>query len=82
MLIRIKNIQLLDNYVLRVSFDDNKTVIYDMKEDMDTLPNYSDLRTVKGLWYNCQLDDSRTCIYWNDYIDLASDIIYEYGIPA
>ena len=35
MLIRIKNIQLLDNYVLRVSFDDNKTVIYDMKEDMD-----------------------------------------------
>ena len=82
MLIRIKNIQLLDNYVLRVSFDDNKTVIYDMKEDMDTLPNYSDLRTGKGLWYNCQLDDSRTCIYWNDYIDLASDIIYEYSIPA
>ena len=74
MLIRIKNIQLLDNYVLRVSFDDNKTVIYDMKEDMDTLPNYSDLRTVEGLWNNC--------IYWNDYIDLASDIIYEYGIPA
>jgi hypothetical protein len=49
MLIRIKSIQLLDNYVLRVSFDDNKTVIYDMKEDMNTLPNYSDLRTVEGL---------------------------------
>ena len=29
---------------------------------------------------NAQLDTSRTCIYWNDRIDLPSDAIYEYGV--
>ena len=27
-----------------------------------------------------QLDESRTCVYWNDYINLPSDTIYEYGM--
>jgi len=26
-----------------------------------------------------QLDESRTCVFWNDYIDLPSDMIYEHA---
>ena len=37
------------------------------------------LKTVTGLFDQVQLDASRTCIYWNDEIDLPSDILYEYG---
>ena len=37
---------------------------------------------VYGLFKQTQLDISRTCVYWNDKIDLASDSIYEYGKAA
>lgn len=79
MIIRIKNIKPLDDYILLVTFDDNRVVEYDVKDDMRTLPGYDDLENIYGLWQQVQLDASRTCVFWNDYIDLPSDTIYEYG---
>ena len=81
MIKRIKRIVPLPDYVLEVSFDDGKTVLYDTKEDMN-LPGYDALRSVTGLFQQVQLDQSRTCVYWNDEIDLPSDILYEYGKPC
>ena len=79
MIQRIKNIKTLENYQLLVQFDDGKQVIYDVKEDMN-LPGYIALKEIPGLFDQVQLDKSRTCIYWNEDIDLPSDVIYEYGI--
>lgn len=79
MIIRIKTLKPLDDYKLLVSFDDGKTVIYDLKDDMKKLPGYDDLKNITGLFNHVQLDESRTCVFWNDYIDLPSDTIYEYG---
>ena len=81
MIKRIKSLTPLPDYVLEVSFDDGKTVLYDTKEDMN-LPGYDALRSVTGLFQQVQLDQSRTCVYWNDEIDLPSDILYEYGKPC
>ena len=78
MIQRINSITPLPDYCLSVSFDDGKRVIYDVKEDMH-LPGYQQLRDVTELFQQVQLDKSRTCIYWNDEIDLPSDTIYEYG---
>ena len=80
MIIRIKSIQTLPNYLLDVIFDDEKHVIYDVKEDMRDIPSYRLLETSNGLFQHIQLDQSRTCIFWNEDIDLPSDIIYQYGI--
>ncbi len=70
----------LCNFKLSVIFDDGKSVIYDVNDDINTLPGYNDLKNIKGLFEAVQLDESRTVIFWNDYIDLPSDTIYEYGI--
>ena len=78
MIPRIKSVRPLPDYMLSVVFDDGKRVMYDMKEDMN-LPGYDALREINGLFSQVHLDASRTCIYWNDYIDLPSDILYEYG---
>lgn len=78
MIPRISSITAGENYTLNVVFDDGKKVIYDVKTDMN-LPGYDDLKAIHGLFNNFMLDESRTCVYWNDYIDLASDAIYEYG---
>jgi len=80
MIPRIKSYQPLADFQLLVSFDDGRKVRYDVADDIKTLPAFRDLKTEPGLFENAQLDASRTCIYWNDQIDLPSDTIYEYGV--
>ena len=79
MIPRIKELSTLQDYVLKVTFDDGKIVLYDVKEDMDEIPSYADLMKQKGLFLQVRLDESRTVISWTDEIDLPSDTIYEYG---
>lgn len=79
MIPRIRSIEALDNYVLKVIFDDGKKVFYNVEEDIDTIPSYQDLKTIHGLFKQAKLDESRTCVSWNDDIDLPSDTLYEYG---
>lgn len=80
MIVRIKEIKPLSDFKLSVTFDDGKMVIYDVNDDIVTLPGYEDLKNISGLFEAVKLDESRTCVFWNDYIDLPSDTIYEYGI--
>lgn len=79
MIPKIKSVVPQKNFILDVLFNDGTSVHYDLNEDIDKLPNYKDLKEIDGLYQNVKLDESRTCIYWNDYIDLPSDILYEYG---
>ena len=79
MLPKIKELKVLDDFMLQVSFDDNKTVLYNVKEDIDAIPSYKVLETEIGLFNTAKVDTSRTVVEWGDDIDLPSDIIYEYG---
>ena len=82
MIPRIKRIEPVENYCLSVEFDDGKKVLYDVKPDMNDIKNYRMLADIPGLFNSVRLDESRTCIFRNDEIDLPSDTIYEYGEPA
>ena len=82
MIPRIKSIQPLDNFILLVEFDDGRKVAYDVKDDIRTLADFRVLETEYGLFRNVRLDSSRTCVYWTERVDLPSDTILEYGIPA
>lgn len=79
MIPRIKSITDRCDYKLEVLFDDGRRVLYDVNEDINQIPDFKDLIATEGLWKHFKLDESRTCVYWNDCIDLASDLIYEYG---
>lgn len=79
MIPKIKTLTPLSGYRLYVIFDDGKKVIYDVKDDINTIPSYRDLVDICGLFSRVRLDTSRTIVYWNDRIDLPSDTIYEYG---
>ncbi|MBO6178721.1 MAG: DUF2442 domain-containing protein [Selenomonadaceae bacterium] len=76
---RIKDVFPLENYILKVIFDDGKTVLYDVKDDAKRIPSYSPLIKIYKLFEQFQVDSSRTVIYWNEEIDLPSDVIYERG---
>lgn len=77
MIPRIKSVQPLKGFLLHVIFDDGKDCIYNVNDDIDTIKEYQDLKTICGLFEQVQLDESRTCVFWNDFIDLPSDTIYE-----
>lgn len=79
MIKRISTLEPLEGLRLRVRFDDGKTVIYDVAEDVEAIPSYAPLLSEPMLFFQVQLDESRTCVYWSDEIDLPSDVIYEYG---
>lgn len=79
MIPRIKKLEPLKDYKLHIEFDDGKRCVYDVLEDINTIKAFEGLKCIPGLFEQIQLDESRTCVYWNDEIDLASDIIYEYG---
>ena len=77
---RIKTVVPIDGYLLSVIFDDGRKVTYNVGDDIDTIDAFKPLKAVDGLWAQVQLDESRTVVYWNDWIDLSSDTIYEYGV--
>lgn len=79
MIPRIKSISAQDDFKLKVLFDDGKKVIYDVNQDIEQISDFEPLKTLYGLWKQVKLDESRTCVFWNDMIDLPSDTIYEYG---
>ena len=79
MIPRIREVVPMPNFCLRILFDDGKILLYDVKEDIDQIESYRDLIAIHGLFEQVQLDTSRTCVYWNDEIDLPSDTLYEYG---
>ncbi len=81
MIQRIAKLVPLPDYMLAATFDDGRKVVYDVKEDMG-LPGYRLLAEVPGLFQQVQLDESRTCVFWSDEIDLPSHAIYEYGRPV
>lgn len=54
-------------------------VICDVGEDIQQIPGFSVLKTERGLFENVRLDESRTCVYWSDRVELPSDSLLEYG---
>ena len=79
MIPRIKSVKPLSSFFLEVVFDDGKKCIYDVEEDIKQINSYEELRNLPGLFQQVKLDTSRTCVFWNENIDLPSDTIYEYG---
>lgn len=77
MIPRIKTIKPIENYKLYVVFDDGESGFYDVGKDIEQIPQFMELKTVEGLFRQVQLDESRTCVFWSDMIDLPSDAIYE-----
>ena len=76
---RIKTIEIQPDYKLVVLFDDNRKVLYNVEEDIDSIGAFRPLKEIPGLWQQALVDKSRTVVSWNDIIDLPSDTLYEYG---
>lgn len=82
MILRIAEVKTLSDFKLMVQFETGKKVLYDVSEDIKTINAFKKLATEDGLFERVQIDESRTCIFWNEQIDLAGDCILEYGMSV
>lgn len=79
MIPKIKDVKVEEKYILKITFDDGKTVLYDVYDDIVNISYYKPLAEVDGLFESVKLDESRTIVFWTEDIDLPSDMLYEYG---
>lgn len=76
------------NIETTVTFDDgyvytshkSKSTLFGVRttQKISNLPGYDDLKNISGHFENVQLDESRTCVFRNDYIDLPSAVFNKY----
>lgn len=76
---KIRDIKTIKDYSIIVTFEDGKTVLYYLEEDIRTSDDFKCLTAICGLFQQVKIDESITCIYWNDRIDLPSDTLLECG---
>jgi hypothetical protein len=78
MYFRVKSVQPLDNYLLRLTFADNEEKIFDMSSYLDhglfaELRNESMFRSVRV---------SFDSIEWANGVDICPEVLYEESVPV
>lgn len=78
MLQKIKKVELLNNFVLRVSFENGVVKTYDVKPLMERIEDFKDLKN-NALFKCVKTDIGGYGISWNDFIDLECTELWENG---
>lgn len=78
---KITELQTLDNYVLLVSFGDEKKS-YDLKPLIAKYDIFQELINVPSLYKQAKIDIGGYGIVWNDMLDLSAETVYQNGIAA
>ncbi|MDP3878467.1 MAG: DUF2442 domain-containing protein [Methylobacter sp.] len=65
-----------DNYILRISLDDDSIIDFDVKAELDRIPCYKALYDLT-LFNKVKFKNKR--IYWSDQFDFHLDQILERG---
>ncbi len=76
---KVKNVIPLDDYILKVTFEDNVIKFYDIKPLFEKWNIFKSLITTKGLFKQVKVDTGGYGIYWNDEIDLSCNELWENG---
>lgn len=79
MFYKIKQITTRDNYILKAVFEDGTEKEYGIKPLFAEIPEFDDLRTIRGLFEQVRVDVGGYGIIWNSNIDLSADEIWEHG---
>ena len=73
---KLLKVEAQDNYILRISLDDNSTIEFDVKAELERIPCYKPLYDF-ALFKTVKFNNQR--IYWSDQFDFHLDQILERG---
>ena len=76
---KVKDVKSLDNYILKIIFQDDTIKYYDVSPLFSKWMVFNDLKNIQGLFNQVQVDIGGYGIYWNDNIDLSCNELWENG---
>ena len=79
MFYKIASVEPLPQFVLRVSFQNGRKKIYDIKALSGKWPVFRDLETIPGLFPMVRVDMGGYGVSWNDDIDISCNELWENG---
>lgn len=77
---KVKEVSVVEKYVLQVVFIDGVVKKYDVEPLFSEIEAFQTLKEVQGLFELVRVDAGGYGICWNDDIDLACDELWENGI--
>lgn len=77
---KVKEVSVVEKYVLQVVFTDGVVKKYDVEPLFSEIEAFQTLKEVQGLFELVHVDAGGYGICWNDDIDLACDELWENGI--
>jgi hypothetical protein len=77
-ILSVKRIESMEGYLLKLLFSNGETRVYDFKQ-MLAYPVFRPLEAL-SVFNHAYLDHGT--VTWNDEIDIASETLYEGGVPV
>ena len=76
---KVKDVSILRDYILQITFQDGTKKYYDVSKLFFKWDIFKNLKNVKGLFSQVKVDKGGYGISWNDEIDLSCDELWENG---
>ncbi len=76
---KIVDVKPIANLHLLATFENGVIKNYDVNQAIKRHEEFTDLKTIPHLFEQVHIDCGGAGIAWNDYIDLASEEIYQNG---
>ena len=76
---KLKEVKPLEEYILKITFQDNTIKYYDVKKLFKKWTIFQKLTREDGLFGNVKVDIGGYGISWNDEIDLSCNELWENG---
>jgi hypothetical protein len=73
---KIKDVEILPEYMLSIYFENGEKKYYDVKPLFDKWEMFRSLLSVKGLFNQVKVDAGGYGISWNDELDLSCNELY------
>lgn len=79
---KVRNVKVLNNYILEVTFEENVIKYYDVKPLFDKWECFKILKENKSLFSVVKVDKGGYGISWNNEIDLSCNELWKNGIKS
>ena len=75
---KIKKVEALSNFILKINFENNEIKYYDMKKVIEKYKEFNILKN-ESFFKNAHIDIGGYAVVWDDDLDIACEELYKNG---
>ena len=79
MFCKIKDVEALSNFILKIKFENNEVKYYNMNNIIKKIKEFDILKN-ESIFKNAQVDVGGYAVVWSDDLDIACEELYKNGV--